>query len=164
MTSRPSKREREPLTIKSAHLNMIEAYPNGLKGMAMALGDDTEVRLKNQAYEQKGMHVPTERSLLMQEFTGRCDFAEAVAYLSGGVFVKLPDFDVVNGDINEKFMDCIKTLGQMAATFQDIIADDIVTTREYQRFEAIKQQLCTEAAAIVLLTGMLHNIKVCGDE
>ena len=164
MTNRPSKREREPLTIKSAHLNMIEAYPNGLKGMAMALGDDTEVRLKNQAYEQKGMHVPTERSLLMQEFTGRCDFAEAVAYLSGGVFVKLPDFDVVNGDINEKFVSCIQTLGQMANTFQDIIADDIVTTREYRRFEAIKQQLCIEAAAIVMLTGMLHDIKVCGDE
>ena len=78
--------------------------------------------------------------------------------------MKLPDFDVVNGDINEKFMDCIKTLGQMAATFQDIIADEIVTTREYLRFKAIEQQLCTDAATIVLLTGMLHNIKVCGDE
>lgn len=157
-------REREPLTIKSAHLNMLEAFPNGLKGMAMALGDDNENRLKNQAYEQKGMAVPTERSLLMQEFSGRTDFAEAVAYLSGGVFIKLPDFDVVDGDINERFVDCIKTLGQMASTFQEIIADDIVTKREYQRFKAIKQQLCSEATAILVLTGRLYDVKVDSDE
>ena len=152
MTIKTIKREREPLTIKSAHLNMIESFPNGLKGMAMALGDDTEVRLKNQAYEQKGMYVPTERSLLMQEFTGRTDFAEAVAYQSGGVFVKMPIDDLVDGDIHELFMACTKELGKLVEEFQAATDDGVVDARELKRLTAIKTNLCTKAASIIQMT------------
>ncbi len=163
MTSKPIKREREPLTIKSAHLNMIEAFQNGLKGMAMALGDDTEVRLKNQAYEQKGMHVPTERSLLMQEFTGRTDFAEAVAHQSGGVFVQMPTDDLVDGDIQELFMECTKELGKLVAEFQAATDDGVVDALELKRLEAIKTRLCTKAASIIQMTEKVFCDQTAGE-
>lgn len=156
-------REHNPLTTNGSILNMVNEFQGGRAAIGAMLSVDP-IRFKNQLHEQKGMRISTETALTIQEFTGRTDFAEAVAFLSGGVFVKLPDFDVVDGDINEKFIACIKTLGEMGAMFQEIIADDILTKREHKNFTALKHRLCAEAASIVVLTGRLHDLKVEGYE
>lgn len=141
-----------PLSIKSANLGMINSYQGGIKAVSMMLGDETDIRLKNQAYELKGMHVPTERSLMIQEITGRCDFAEAVAFLTGGVFVKMPADDLVDGDIHELFMACTKELGRLVTEFQAVTDDGVVDARELKRLVAIKTKLCTKAASIIQMT------------
>ena len=155
-------REHNPLTPQGAVLNMVNDYQGGRDAIAHLLNVES-IHLKNQVYQQKGMSVPTERALLIQEFTGRTDFAEAVAHQSGGVFVKMPADDLVDGDIQELFMECTKELGKLVAKFQAATDDGVVDALELKRLEAIKTRLCTKAASIIQMTEKVFCDKTAGE-
>lgn len=152
-------REHDTLSINGALLDMVNGFPGRRAAIAAMLGVD-DTHLKNQLYQQKGMSVPTERALLIQEFTGRTDFAAAVAHQSGGVFVKLPADDLTDGDINEMFVECTRALGDLVREFQAATADGVVDKRELRRMEAVKSELCATAASVIQMTEKVFCKKV----
>ena len=141
-------REHNPLTPQGAVLNMVNDYQGGRDAIAHLLGVDS-THLKNQVYQQKGMSVPTERALLIQEFTGRTDFAEAVAHQSGGVFIKLPAAhnDLVDADINEQLMQATKNLGLFINEFLLSTEDEVLDPIEERRMQVIFNRLGGDLAA-----------------
>ena len=142
-------REHNPLSPNGAILNMVNGLVGGRVAVAAMLGVD-EIHLKNQLYQQKGMQVSTERALLIQEFTGRTDFAEAVAHQSGGVFVKMPEHDnLVRADINETFMETTKNIGLLIQEFVEAIEDGELDDIEHRRLEARKDKACSNLALAI---------------
>ena len=142
-------REHNPLSPNGAILNMVNGLVGGRVAVAAMLGVD-EIHLKNQLYQQKGMQVSTERALLIQEFTGRTDFAEAVAHQSGGVFVKMPEHDnLVRADINETFMETTKNIGLLIQEFLEAIEDGELDDIEHRRLEARKDKACSNLALAI---------------
>ena len=142
-------REHNPLTPQGAVLNMVNDYQGGRDAIANLLGVES-THLKNQVYQQKGMSVPTERALLIQEFTGRTDFVEAVAHQSGGVFVKMPEHaNLVRSDINETFMETTKNIGLLIQEFLEAIEDGELDEIEHRRLEARKDKACSNLALAI---------------
>ena len=67
---------------------MIKVFPRGWDAIAAAL-EMTRNALENRIYETKRQTMSAETALVLQKMTGSTLFAEAVASLSGGAFVKL---------------------------------------------------------------------------
>lgn len=108
---------------------MIKAFPGGWDAIACALGMSRDA-LENRIYERKGQGVLVETALQMQAFSNTTHFAEAVAALSGGTFVKLPDVELENVDILKKFNELYAEMGKFSSDFNQATADDQVDRRE----------------------------------
>ena len=142
-------REHNPLSTNGAILNMVNEFQGGRAAIGAMLCVDP-IRFKNQLHEQKGMRISTETALTIQEFTGRTDFAEAVAYLSGGVFVKMPEHDnLVRADINETFLQTTKDIGLLIQEFLEAIEDGVLDDIEHRRLEARKDKACSNLALAI---------------
>ena len=81
--------------IKQAIKTMCQSVSGGYAAMAAALGMSSRAALENRIYEVKGQRVSIEEAMMMQRMADRFDFAEAVAAESGGVFVLLPEGEVI---------------------------------------------------------------------
>ena len=142
-------REHNPLSTNGAILNMVNEFQGGRAVIAAMLVVDP-TRFKNQLHEQKGMRISTETALTIQEFTGRTDFAEAVAHQSGGVFVKMPEHDnLVRADIHETFMETTKNIGLLIQEFLEAIEDGELDEIEHRRLEARKDKACRNLALAI---------------
>jgi DNA-binding Lrp family transcriptional regulator len=108
---------------------MIKAFPGGWDAIAGALGMSRDA-LENRIYERKGQGVLVETALQMQKFSGTTHFAEAVAALSGGTFVKLPEVEVENVDLLKKFNELYAELGRFSTDFNLATADEEIDRRE----------------------------------
>ncbi len=142
-------REHNPLSTNGAILNMVNEFQGGRAAIAAMLVVDP-TRFKNQLHEQKGMRISTETALTIQEFTGRTDFAEAVAHQSGGVFVKMPEHDnLVRADIHETFTETTKNIGLLIQEFLEAIKDGELDEIEHRRLEARKDNACSNLALAI---------------
>ena len=142
-------REHNPLSTNGAILNMVNEFQGGRDAIAAMLVVDP-TRFKNQLHEQKGMRISTETALTIQEFTGRTDFAEAVAHQSGGVFVKMPEHDnLVRADIHETFTETTKNIGLLIQEFLEAIKDGELDEIEHRRLEASKDKACSNLALAI---------------
>ena len=141
-------REHNPLSTNGAILNMVNEFQGGRAAIAAMLVVEP-TRFKNQLHEQKGMRISTETALTIQEFTGRTDFAEAVAHQSGGVFIKLPAAhnDLVDADINEQLMQATKNLGLFINEFLLSTEDEVLDPIEERRMQVIFNRLGGDLAA-----------------
>ena len=142
-------REHNPLSTNGAILNMVNEFQGGRAAIGAMLCVDP-IRFKNQLHEQKGMRISTETALTIQEFTGRTDFAEAVAHQSGGVFVKMPEHDnLVRTDIHETFTETTKNIGLLIQEFLEAIEDGELDEIEHRRLEARKDKACSNLALAI---------------
>ena len=142
-------REHNPLSTNGAILNMVNEFQGGRAAIGAMLCVDP-IRFKNQLHEQKGMRISTETALTIQEFTGRTDFAEAVAHQSGGVFVKMPEHDnLVRADIHETFTETTKNIGLLIQEFLEAIEDGELDEIEHRRLEARKDKACSNLALAI---------------
>ena len=142
-------REHNPLTTNGSVLNMVNEFQGGRAAIGAMLSVDP-IRFKNQLHEQKGMRISTETALTIQEFTGRTDFAEAVAHQSGGVFVKMPEHDnLVRADIHETFTETTKNIGLLIQEFLEAIKDGELDEIEHRRLEARKDKACSNLALAI---------------
>ena len=142
-------REHNPLTTNGSVLNMVNEFQGGRAAIGAMLSVDP-IRFKNQLHEQKGMRISTETALTIQEFTGRTDFAEAVAHQSGGVFVKMPEHDnLVRADIHETFTETAKNIGLLIQEFLEAIEDGELDDIEHRRLEARKDKACSNLALAI---------------
>ena len=157
-------REHNPLSTNGAILNMVNEFQGGRAAIAAMLVVDP-IRFKNQLHEQKGMRISTETALTIQEFTGRTDFAEAVAHQSGGVFVKMPEHDnLVRADIHETFTETTKNIGLLIQEFLEAIKDGELDEIEHRRLEARKDKACSNLAlAIHMIVEVYRRMQSTGE-
>ena len=152
-------REHNPLTTNGSVLNMVNEFQGGRAAIGAMLSVDP-IRFKNQLHEQKGMRISTETALTIQEFTGRTDFAEAVAHQSGGVFVKMPEHDnLVRADIHETFTETTKNIGLLIQEFLEAIKDGELDEIEHRRLEARKDKACSNLALAIRMIVEVYKRK-----
>lgn len=150
------------MDIKKSYLAMIKAFPGGWDAIAGALGMSRDA-VENRIYERKGQGVLVETALQMQKFSGTTHFAEAVAAVSGGTFVKLPDVEVENVDILRKFNELYAELGRFSSDFNQATADDEIDRREEAVLRDDADRMHKALSELVALTIRVYG-KPAGQE
>lgn len=135
---------------------MIKEFPGGWDAMAGALGMSRDA-LENRIYERKGQGVLVETALQMQKFSGTTHFAEAVAALSGGTFVKLPEIEVENEDLLKKFNQLYAELGKFSSDFNLATADEQIDRREAALLRDDADKLHKVLSELVALTMRVYG-------
>lgn len=144
------------MEIKKAYLAMIKEYPGGWDAMAAALGM-TRDALENRIYERKGQSVLTETALQMQQFSTSTHFAEAVAQVSGGVFMKLPQHaDHDRDELLAKFNELYSELGDLSGKFREYVKDDEIDRRERADLSDVGQHIHRTVEDLLTLTFQIY--------
>lgn len=144
------------MEIKRAYLAMIKEFPGGWDAMAAALGM-TRDALENRIYERKGQSVLTETALQMQQFSSSTHFAEAVAQVSGGVFMKLPEHgDHDRDELLAKFNELYAELGDLSIKFKVSIEDGEIDKRERADLSDVGQHIHRTVEELLTLTFQIY--------
>lgn len=135
---------------------MIKAFPGGWDAMAGALGM-SRMALENRIYERKGQAVLVETALQMQQFSGATHFAEAVATLSGGTFVKMPDHtEHDNEELLAKFNELYAELGELSAKFKESIKNGEIDGGERQDLSSVGQHIHKSVEELLALAFSIY--------
>ena len=128
--------------------------------MATMLGLNSKTALENRIYQVRGQSISIEEAMLMQRFTERTDFAQAVAHESGGVFIPLPPIDaaaLTGEDITDNFMAAYVELGEFTRQWRNATHDGKVCSAEstalWQKVRALTQRI----TAIAVLTDQIYG-------
>lgn len=119
--------------IRSAILKMAHSVAGGHVAAAAALGLCSKAALENRLYQVKGQRVSIEEAMMLQIISNRTDFAQAVAFESGGVFVEMPDLDAAalqGEDILNSFLNVFVQMGELVKQYQLAEADGNVDADE----------------------------------
>lgn len=144
------------MEIKKAFLSMIKAFPGGWDAMAAALGMSKDA-LENRIYERKGQSVLVETALQMQSFSSTTHFAEAVAQVSGGVFMKLPEHgDHDREELLSKFNELYGELGELSIKFKTSIEDGEIDRRERADLSDVGQHIHRTVEELLTLTFQIY--------
>lgn len=142
-----SLNKETPTSLRAGLLACVSAMPGGMDAMAAALGLSRSA-LDNRIYERKGQGILLETAMQLQSTSGTTALAQAVAHLSGGVFVQLPDADACRDDLLGKFNELYAELGGLSSTFRVATYDGEIDVRERsalqseaQRIHALLEQL-----------------------
>ncbi|MFV2028872.1 YmfL family putative regulatory protein [Neisseria sp. S1] len=138
--------------IKQSIKSMCQSVAGGYATMAAMLGLSSKAALENRIYEVKGQRVSIEEAMMMQRLAESTAFAEAVAAESGGVFVKLPDADLTEEDIQAVFMSLSESVGLLVSEWKKATEDGELKPAEEKRLRAVKRKICGQSAAIIALT------------
>ncbi len=144
------------MDIRKSYLLMIRAFPGGWDAMAPALGMSRD-GLENRIYERKGQSVLVETALQMQQFSGSTCFAEAVAQVSGGIFMSLPERGEHDRDeLLAKFNDLYARLGELSTTFRESVEDGEIDPRERADLAEAGQRIHRTVAELLALTFQIY--------
>lgn len=123
----------------------------------------TKSGLQNRIYGVKGQSLSIDDALLMQQFTGRTDFAQAVARESGGVFVKIPEdvfcAEIADEEISACFIRLMAGSGRLAEEWQQAVEDGKVSRTEQEILRRCFSRIARDAAAILELTERFYGNK-----
>lgn len=111
----------------------------GWEVAAKEMGLPSVPALQNRVYERQGQLLSVRAGMQLQALAGEPLFARAVAQMSGGVFVPLPEVATDDEVLLEKFNRLYAKLGQLSATFQEATRDGEVDKREKQELTVIGQ-------------------------
>jgi hypothetical protein len=142
--------------IKKSYLAMIKAFPGGWDAMTGAIGMSRDA-LENRVFERKCQGVLVETALQIQKLSGTTHFAEAVATVSGGTFLKLPDIEFENTDLTRKFNELHAELGRFSQDFNDASADDHIDQREEAVLRAREARVHKVLSELVALTMRIYG-------
>ena len=124
------------MNIRQSYLEMIKSYSGGWDAMTGALGM-TRDALENRIYERKGQGVRVDTALQMQAFSGSTYFAESVAIVSGGVFVKTPMPEQIDRiDLLGKLNELHAQIGMYHQQFAEFTKNDELDDKECERLSA----------------------------
>ena len=143
------------MEIKRSYLAMIREYPGGWDAMAAALGMSRSA-LENRIYERKGQSVLVETALQMQQFSNSTHFAEAVAQVSGGVFMKLPSHNYDRDELLDKFNELYAELGELSMKFKTSIEDGEIDKRERDELTDVGQHVHRTVEELLALTFQIY--------
>ena len=142
--------------MRKAYLSMIRAFPGGWDAMAGALGMSRDA-LENRIYERKGQSVLVETALQMQQFSSTTHFAEAVAQLSGGLFIKLPEQSSEDREeLLAKFNELYGELGELSIKFKSSVEDGEIDTRERADLSDVGQHIHRTVEELLTLTFQIY--------
>ena len=142
--------------MRKAYLSMIRAFPGGWDAMAGALGMSRDA-LENRIYERKGQSVLTEMAFQMQQFSNSTHFAEAVAQVSGGVFMKLPrDSQHDRDELLAKFNELYAELGDLSIKFKVSVEDGEIDKRERADLTDVGQHIHRTVEELLTLTFQIY--------
>lgn len=145
------------MELRNAAQEMAKGCDGGWTTMASSLGMSLAA-LENRVYERKGQEMSVHEFLQMQAFSGKTSFAEAVARLSGGVFLKLPDVEQAsNEELLVMFNALYSKVGKLASRFNEAIADGEVCEREKKDLNAIKTQIHASVEALLQVTYTVYG-------
>lgn len=143
--------------LRQAYQSMITAIKGGWITMCSNLGM-TRSALENHVYEKKGQTMSVDMAMLIQDFSGTTIFAETVARLSGGTFVKLPDIGgVSNESLFSKFNELHAELGMLSSKFSEFTDDDELDDDECAKLTAIKGQIHRKMEELMALTFLVYR-------
>lgn len=129
------------MNLRQSYLGMIKNFPGGWDAMCGALGMSRDA-LENRIYERRGQSVHVDIALQMQEFSGTTHFAEAIARLSGGVFVQLPAAAEIDNEVlQEKFHQLYAELGRLSQVYSASIKDGEIDQRERAALSVISDDI-----------------------
>lgn len=144
------------MEIKKSYLSMIKAFPGGWDAMAGALGM-SRMALENRIYERKGQAVLVETALQMQQFSGSTHFAEAVATMSGGTFVQMPDHtEHDNEELLAKFNELYAELGDLSAKFKSSIQNGEIDGGERRDLATVGQHIHKSVEELLALAFSIY--------
>lgn len=144
------------MEIRKAYLAMIKEYPGGWDAMSAALGM-TRDALENRIYERKGQSVLVETALQMQRFSNSTHFAEAVAQVSGGVFMKLPEQgEHDREELLAKFNELYAELGDLSVKFKVSVEDGEIDKRERADLTDVGQHIHRTVEELLTLTFQIY--------
>jgi hypothetical protein len=124
--------------------------------MAGALGMSRDA-LENRIYERKGQSVLVETALQMQQFSSTTRFAEAVAQVSGGLFMKLPEqSDHDRDELLAKFNELYSKLGDLSTKFREYVKDDEIDRRERADLIDVGQNIHRTVEELLTLTFLIY--------
>lgn len=114
---------------------------HGWAGTAATLGMSLQM-LEARVYGFNGNGMRVDTAMTIQRYAGTSDFAQAVAAASGGVFVRLPDGDVMcRDDLQNKFHELHKEIGDLSGTYMAATADGEIDKKERRQLEDIEQRM-----------------------
>lgn len=144
------------MNLRQSYQAMIREYPGGWDAMAAALGM-SRMCLENRIYERKGQSVLVETALQMQEFSGTTHFAEAVAQISGGLFMNLPDHNGKDRDeLLAKFNELYGELGDLSIKFKASVEDGEIDKRERADLSDVGQNIHRTVEELLTLTFQIY--------
>jgi hypothetical protein len=116
----------------------------------------SESSVDNRIYERKGQEFTVRQALRLQDISKTTWFAEVIAKMSGGTFVKLPDVDHIgNEDLLNKFMEIQTEFGELSKTFAEATEDGRITDKERTDLESIRDDM---HRSLTELTGLMFRI------
>lgn len=140
------------MNLRQAYLGMIKNFPGGWDAMCGALGMSRDA-LQNRIYENRGQSVSVETALQMQVFAGTTHFAEAVAAISGGVFVQIPQAGAVgNDELLSRFNALHAKIGLLSQKFSEYTGDDNIDKRERIDLSAIGDDIHRATQELLAVT------------
>lgn len=129
------------MNLRQAYLGMIKAFPGGWDAISGALGMSRDA-LENRIYERKGQDLNVQTALQMQSFSGTLHFAEAIATLSHGTFVKLPCVDHIGNEaISDKFHEIFEELGELSVEFRTATKNGEIDAGERERMNNLVDKM-----------------------
>jgi hypothetical protein len=140
--------------LKDAYKEMA-AKRGGLDEMARDLGMSRS-SLDSRIHYKKGQAVSVEDSLTMQTLSDTTLFAEAIAELSGGTFVKLPDAEDCNEELSGKFIELTIELGQLSEAYREAAKDGEITKKEKLQIIKIKNDILRTTQTLTALMFRVH--------
>lgn len=140
------------MNLRQAYLAMIKNFPGGWDAMCGALGMSRDA-LQNRIYENRGQSVLVDTALQMQSFAGTTHFAEAVASISGGVFVNIPQCSVVDNDeLLLRFNALHAKIGLLSQKFSEYTDDNNIDKRERADLAAIGDDIHRATQELLAVT------------
>ncbi|MFK3934020.1 YmfL family putative regulatory protein [Pantoea agglomerans] len=132
------KAERQPAWMIKAIRKTVAGLAGGYAEAAEIL-DVTENVIFNRLRAGGDQLFPIGWSLLLQHAAGSHHIATAIAKTSGGVFVPLPDVELVDyGDINQRLLEAIEQITRYSQQVRAAIEDGLVEPHER---EVINEEL-----------------------
>lgn len=124
--------------------------------MAAALGMSKDA-LENRVYERKGQQINVHTAMQLQAFSQTTFFAEAVSQESGGIFVKLPEFEECDRDeLLGKFNQLYTELGRLSEKFSHHTQDGRIDQREKKDLTDTSQQIHRTVQELMVLTFAIY--------
>lgn len=152
------------MKIRQAYLQMIRAYQGGWDAMAAALAYSRDA-LENRIYEKRGQGLLVETAMEMQSLSQTTFFAESVAILSGGTFIKLPSLEHIgNEEISAKFHELIEEFGEISTEWREMTKDGKLTDEELRTLDTLTNRMHVTLDMIRALTIRVYRKSEASDE
>jgi hypothetical protein len=144
------------MNLRQSYLGMIRRVSGGWDAMCATLGYSRDA-LENRVYEKKGQSLLVETALQMQSISGTKLFAEAIATISGGVFVMLPESSEIDNEaLLSKFNKLHTHIGLLSRRFNEATEDGEIDKRERADLSAIGDEIHRHTQELLALTFRIY--------